>query len=164
LRLLFSEMLPIKEVLGLRIRVPAIRGKMSSGHNFYSFSVNPEFLLRIGFVLRRTDTDLEASESYQRLVTRKRLQDVGKFIDGGGYFPNSIIVDIETKRTRPLKFELASHIEHDSDTSMGVLHLPKAYRSAFIIDGQHRLLGYSNTKSKSHHTVPVVAFENMPAV
>jgi len=160
---LFGKLFAGQDIPNLSNRVPAIRGKMSSGQNFYSFSVNPEFLLRIGFILRRTDTDLEASESYQRLVSRKRLQEVGKFIDGGGYFPNSIIVDIETKRTRPLKFEPASHIEHDSETSMGVLHLPKAYRSAFIIDGQHRLLGYSNTKSKSHHTVPVVAFENMPA-
>lgn len=161
---LFGKLFAGQDIPNLPNRVPAIKGKMSSGHNFYSFSVDPEFLLRIGFVLRRTDTDLEASESYQRLVSRKRLQDIGKYIDGGGYFPNSVIVDIETKRTRPLKFELASHIEHDSDTSMGILHLPKAYRSAFIIDGQHRLLGYSKTKSKSHHTIPVVAFENMPPV
>ena len=160
---LFGKLFAGQDIPNLTNRIPAIRGKMSSGQSFYSFSVDPEFLLRIGFVLRRTDSDLEASEAYQRLVSRKRIQDIGKFIDEGGYFPNSIIVNIETRKNRPLKFELASHIEHDSDTSMGVLHLPKTYRSAFIIDGQHRLLGYSNTKTKYHHTIPVVAFENMPA-
>jgi DNA sulfur modification protein DndB len=45
---------------------------------------------------------------------------------------------------------------------MGVLHLPQVYRSAFIIDGQHRLYGYSRAKPGSHHTIPVVAFHNMP--
>lgn len=44
---------------------------------------------------------------------------------------------------------------------MGVLHLPQTYRSAFIIDGQHRLYGYSVCRYKSHHTVPVVAFHNL---
>ncbi len=161
---LFGKLFAGQDIPNLPNRVPAIRGKMSSGRSFYSFSVNPEFLLRIGFILRRRDTDLEASEAYQRLVNRKRLQDIGKFINRGGYFPNSIVVNIETKKNRPLKFEPASHIAHDSDTCMGILHLPKAYRSAFIIDGQHRLLGYSNAKSRSHQLVPVVAFENMPAV
>ncbi len=32
----------------------------------------------------------------------------------------------------------------------------------FIIDGQHRLYGYSKAVSEAHHTVPVVAFLNLP--
>jgi DNA sulfur modification protein DndB len=40
--------------------------------------------------------------------------------------------------------------------------LPQKYRSAFIIDGQHRVYGYANTKYKSTNAIPVVAFENMP--
>jgi len=89
-----------------------------------------------------------------------RLLDIGKYIDGGGYFPNSIIVNILTKK-QGLKFEQASVIENDSGTAMGVLHLPKTYKSVFIIDGQHRLYGYSTAKSESNHTVPVVAFLNL---
>ena len=42
------------------------------------------------------------------------------------------------------------------------MHLPKIYKSAFIIDGQHRLLGYAKAVSNSHHTIPVVAFHNLP--
>jgi DNA sulfur modification protein DndB len=158
----FGRLFAGQEIPNLPNRVPAIKGKMSSGHTFYSFSVEPEFLLRIGCILHRTDSDIEASEAYQRLVSKKRLQDIGKFIDQGGYFPNSIIVSIATKRNRKLRFDYANPIDHDSDTSLGVLHLPKAYRSAFIIDGQHRLYGYSRSKSKSHHTIPVVAFVNLP--
>ena len=44
---------------------------------------------------------------------------------------------------------------------MGILHLPNHYRSAFIIDGQHRLYGYSDSKYAKTNSIPVVAFENM---
>jgi DNA sulfur modification protein DndB len=158
----FGKLFAGQGIPNLPSRVPAVKGKMSSGHSFYSFSIEPSFLLRIGYILHRTDSDIEASEAYQRLVSRKRLRDIGKYIDGGGYFPNSIIVNIETSRNRKLRFDYAKPIDHDSATSLGVLHLPKSYRSAFIIDGQHRLYGYSCSKSKSHHTIPVVAFVNLP--
>ena len=45
---------------------------------------------------------------------------------------------------------------------MGVLYLPQTYKSAFIIDGQHRLYGYSIAESESNHTIPIVAFQNLP--
>jgi DNA sulfur modification protein DndB len=41
------------------------------------------------------------------------------------------------------------------------LHLPKKYKSAYIIDGQHRLYGYSNSEYKNKNTIPVVAFINL---
>jgi DNA sulfur modification protein DndB len=44
------------------------------------------------------------------------------------------------------------------------LHLPKRYRSCWIIDGQHRLFGYSKADKEKvkNRTVPVVAFHNLP--
>ena len=45
---------------------------------------------------------------------------------------------------------------------MGLVHLPKNYQSAFIIDGQHRLYGYANNDWKYKNSIPVVAFENLP--
>ena len=151
-----------QKIPSLKNKVPAIKGKVSSGHTFYSFSIEPELLLQVGYVLHRTETNAAASQAYQRLLKRKRVDDIARYIDEGGYFPNSVIVDIRTKREKDLKFDKASSIEHDSATSLGVLHLPQVYRSVFIIDGQHRLYGYSKTKSTSHHTIPVVAFHNLP--
>ncbi len=159
---LFGKLFSGQEIPNLTNRVPAIKGKMTAGHTFYSFATDPKFLLRMGFILHRTETNGESSEAYQRLVNKTRLQEIGDFIDKGGYFPNSVIINIETKSSKGLKFEIGSAIEHDSETSFGVLHLPKVYRSAFIIDGQHRLYGYSKAKSLSHHTIPVVAFVNLP--
>lgn len=40
------------------------------------------------------------------------------------------------------------------------MKLPKKYRSAFIIDGQHRIYGYSDIQEKTHR-IPVVAFYNL---
>ena len=159
---LFGKLFEGQYIPNLPNRVPAIKGKIAPDLTCYSFSIDPESLLRMGFVLHRTETNVETSKAYQRLVNKTRLQHIGKFIDNGGYFPNSIIVNIETKKNKDLKFEHAKAIDHDSDTSLGILHLPRAYRSVFIIDGQHRLYGYSKAKSKSPHTIPVVAFLNLP--
>lgn len=41
------------------------------------------------------------------------------------------------------------------------MHLPKRYHSAYIIDGQHRLYGYSDTNYAQTNTIPVVAFINL---
>ncbi|MFX0141618.1 MAG: DGQHR domain-containing protein, partial [Candidatus Hodarchaeota archaeon] len=159
---LFGILFKGQKIPQLKNRVPAIKGKVAGGHTFYSFSVEPEFLLKIGFILHRSETSAETSTAYQRLVRKKRLNKIGKYIDKGGYFPNSIIINIQTTSTKELRFDLAGNLEHDSETSLGILYLPKTYRSAFIIDGQHRLYGYSKAKSESHHTIPVVAFHNMP--
>lgn len=158
---LFGKLFSGQNIPGLENRVPAVKGKMAAGYDFYSFATDPQLLLRMGFILHRTATNVESSEAYQRLISKKRLTDIGRFIDGGGYFPNSIIVNIETK-PQDIKWEAASTIRHDAETSMGVLHLPKVYHSVFIIDGQHRLYGYSKAKSGSHQTIPVVAFINLP--
>lgn len=158
---LFGKLFAGQDIPNLPHRVPAIKGKMTSGDTFYSFSIDPKFLLRMAFVLHRSEADIEASEAYQRLVRKDRLNKIGKYIDAGGFPPNSIIVNIKTKK-RELQFDLASTSEHDSTTKLGILHLPREYRSIFIIDGQHRLYGYCKAKTASHHTVPIVAFVNLP--
>jgi DNA sulfur modification protein DndB len=157
----FAKLFSGQKIPELKNRVPAIKGKVSKGYTFYSFSIDPELLLKIGFILHRSDTNKDATTAYQRLVKKSRLKQIGNFINNDGYFPNSIIINIHTKK-KSLKFEAAGLIEHDSSTKLGVLHLPQVYKSAFIIDGQHRLYGYSVANSSSNHTVPVVAFENLP--
>lgn len=157
---LFGTVFEGETIPNLKTRVPAIKGKVASGQTFYSFSIDPHTLLKISYVLHRNDVDQDSTKAYQRLVKKGRLDQIAKFIDKGGYFPNSIIINIQSER--PLQFDQASFIEHDASTSFGVLHLPKTYKSAFIIDGQHRLLGYAKTSRQSNHTIPVVAFHNLP--
>ena len=147
------------KINGMENRIPAIRGKMG-GHTYYSFSIEPEKLLKIGYVLHRSEANSNLMPTYQRLIKKSRLKAVRKFInDDQGYFPNSIIISIDTKR--PLQFDRSDKQVPNAVADLGILHLPQQYRSAFIIDGQHRLYGYSDSPYASSNSIPVVAFENL---
>lgn len=136
------------------ITVPAIRGKLG-GRKFYCFVTTPRSLLKISFVNHRSLNDPEGAPSYQRLVSKSRIKDIGGYISSGGFFPNNIIVNF----TRTLRFDQISHDE-SSDVTFGTLYLPDRYRSAWIIDGQHRLYGYSPIDDKFlNHNIIVVGFE-----
>jgi DNA sulfur modification protein DndB len=146
-----------QEINGMDNRIPAIRGKMGS-LVYYSFSVEPEKLLKISYVLHRSKVNSELMPTYQRLIKKQRLAKVLEFIDEkAGYFPNSIVISLDTEG-KELQFDRANTQVNSTLTTLGVLHLPKRYRSAYIIDGQHRLYGYSNSKYKNTNAIPVVAF------
>lgn len=147
-----------------KIRIPAIKGKMG-GNTYYMFSIEPEFLLKIGFVLHRVKANEEDFPTYQRLLDKKRIKSLSEFINSGGYFPNSVIINFETKKQkgpRRLEWEKSGQ-KDDSVSDHGILKIPNSYGIAYIIDGQHRVYGYSYAESeyKSSQTIPVVAFENL---
>jgi len=140
------------------LEVPAIEGKMG-GLTYYMFSVEPHLLLKLGFILHRTRANEAEMPTYQRLLVPSRLKGITKFIDNGGYFPNSIIVNF-TKQANRLRFEPSVRGE-DSKSRFGTLKIPNAYAIAYIIDGQHRVYAYANSAHKESNTVPVVAFNNL---
>lgn len=142
------------------ITIPALKGTMG-GKNYYLFSIEPSTLLKIGFVLHRTKVNDSMAPTYQRLLVPKRLKGISKFIDDGGFFPNSIILNFADPNEKiKVSFD-PIHKEKDSDAEFGLLNIPNAYGIAYIIDGQHRVYGYSNSIHKNDHTIPVVAFQNM---
>lgn len=148
-----------QKIKGIKNIVPAIASDMG-GHKYYSFSIEPNVLLKLGYVLHRNDSNKEAMPTYQRIIKKDRIKKVREFVDAGGYFPNSIIVSINTGK-KPLKFEMAKQDKNTTTAKMGLLYLPQMYQSIYIIDGQHRLYGYSDSKYKEKNTIPVVAFENL---
>jgi DNA sulfur modification protein DndB len=148
-----------QKIKNMNNKIPAIRGKMGN-HTYYSFSIEPEKLLKIGYVLHRSDANSDMMPTYQRIIKKSRLKSVRKFINvDNGYFPNSIVINLITKR--PLTFDMADKQNPDSIATLGILHLPQKYKSAYIIDGQHRLYGYSDSKYASTNSIPVVAFVNL---
>ena len=140
------------------IDVPALKGCMGD-KEYYVFSLEPSTLLKLGFVLHRTRANDSEFPTYQRLLVPSRLNGITKFIDEGGFFPNSIIVNFSTDKNR-LKFDESSKIG-SSRSKAGILRIPNAYAIAYIIDGQHRVYGYANSKFKDSDTIPVVAFNNL---
>lgn len=147
-------------IKGMDNRVAAIQGKMG-GYTYYTFCIQPEVLLKIGYVLHRSEANEGMMPTYQRIIKKARLKAVHDFIENHGFFPNSLLISIDTKGKRPLQFDYSEKQANDDVTKLGILHLPNVYRSAFIIDGQHRLYGYSDSKYAKINSIPVVAFENM---
>ncbi len=141
-----------------KIEIPAIKGDMGK-KTYYMFSIEPSMLLKLGFVLHRTKVNESEFPTYQRLLIPGRLSGITKFIDEGGYFPNSIILNFCNKKHK-IQFESSSKMG-DSKSCFGTLKLPNCYGIAYIIDGQHRIYGYANSKYLASNTIPVVAFEDL---
>ena len=139
--------------------VPAIRGKLG-GHQFDCFVATPQMLLPISFVNHRSLNDPDGIPTYQRLVHRTRLRKIGEFVRNDGYFPTNILVNFNERVRFDIQFK-----DEESDTHLGTLYLPARYKSAWIIDGQHRLYGYSGLESKyTKQNLVVLAFENMETI
>ena len=138
------------------VKVPAVRGKLG-GKTFISFISTPRQMLKIAFVNHRALSDPAGAPAYQRLVSRTRLAEIGRFINAGGFFPTNILVNL-TSRPR---FDQALK-DSENEVSFGSLYLPPFYRSAWVIDGQHRLYGYAPLSDKflDQHLM-VVAFEGL---
>lgn len=156
---LLGNLLANTEIKKMQNKVLAIKGKMG-GHEYYEFSIEPEKLLKIGYVLHRNEANKNMMPTYQRIIKRKRLKEVQSFINDGGYFPNSIIISIDSGG-RNLQFDESPTKLDDSISKIGVLHLPKRYHSAYIIDGQHRLYGYSDSEYANTNSIPIVAFVDL---
>jgi len=157
---LLAEFLKDQHIPGLKGKtVPAIRGVLG-GKKFYCFVTTPRHLLKISFVNHRSLNDPEGAPTYQRLVSRSRIRDIGMFIKNGGYFPNNLLINF----TRNVRFDKMYHDER-SGVTYGQLFLPDRYRSAWIIDGQHRLYGFAPiADSFMDQNIVVIAFEMLPAV
>ena len=158
---LLGRLFKNQEIPELKNKVPAIKGKMGS-HTYYSFSIEPDTLLKLSYILHSTVTTEDSEGAYQRMVSKSRLTEIDNFLNNGGYFPNSIIININTQKEKPLYSDPIAGNHDSSISGLCVLHLPKSYQSAFIIDGQHRLYGYANNEWKYKNSIPVVAFENLP--
>ena len=157
---LLGNLFANQEITGMDTRVAAIKGKMG-GRTYYSFSIEPSKLLKMSYILHRNSAQPdEVLPTYQRLIKKGRLKDIQKFVNDGGFFPNSIIVNVANESPR---FEQApkKNQPNGSDSRIGILELPKKYRSIYVIDGQHRLYGYADSDHAESDIIPVVAFYDM---
>ncbi len=152
-----AEFLAKQKVPALRNRaLPAVKTKLG-GHVAYFFSARPLDIFRIAFVNHRDLRDPSGTPSYQRLVNPNRLKEIGQFLDNGGYFPNTILLNFRRKPhfNRSSKDPLAK-------IQFGELILPDRYKSCWVVDGQHRLYGTTFSK-KMDQDAPLffVAYEGV---
>lgn len=152
------------KVDGLKQVVHATKGTMGK-IPYYTFHIKPDELLKISYIGHKASRSADDLDTYQRLVVPKRLKEIAKYIDGGGKFPTNIVVNIRTNKGTPLLFERQVRV---GDDLHGDLTLPSIYGCAWVIDGQHRLYGYSYARELENKafkddrsTLPVLAFENL---
>jgi len=154
-----AEFLHEKKIPGLEnIKIPAVRGRLGK-HNFYSFVIPAKHLLKIAFVNHHALNHPDGRPAYQRMVSPKRINELGSFITNGGFFPTNILVNFVSG----CKFDLLTNKDNASpDLKFGWLHLPSRYKSAWVIDGQHRLYGYSHLDEKFlQQNLFVLAFDRL---
>jgi DNA sulfur modification protein DndB len=153
-----ADMLPGKTVPGLELRLPAIKTKMG-GFNCYSFSITPEYLLKISYVSHRSKGKRSDVSTYQRMLKKSRLRKIREYITEDGIFPTNIVVNIDKNR---LQFERI-HQEGETEESgvAGWLNIRPTYKSAWIIDGQHRLFAYSGHDKAAKSRLSILAFDGL---
>jgi DGQHR domain-containing protein len=153
-----ADMLPGKTVPGLELRLPAIKTKMG-GSNCYSFSITPDYLLKISYVSHRSKGKRSDVSTYQRMLNKGRLNKIRAYISDDGIFPTNIVINIDKNR---LQFERI-HQEGDPEDSgiAGWLSIRPTYKSAWIIDGQHRLFAYSGHERAAKSRLSVLAFDGL---
>ncbi len=158
---LLSDILPGKEIAGLSIKIPAIKSRMG-GNNCYTFSISPEFLLKIAFVSHRSKGKASDVNTYQRMLTKTRLNKIREYIDEDGIFPTNVILNFEKGR---LNFQKVKQEGENTDEInagiLGWLDIKAAYKSAWVIDGQHRLYAYSGHPKSHKSKLSVLAFEGL---
>jgi DNA sulfur modification protein DndB len=139
-------------------KVPAVRGSFGK-HTFFSFAITPRHLLKIAFVNHQALNHPDGRPAYQRMINKKRIKQIGSFISGGGFFPTNILINF----TEKVRFDLLSNSgAADKSLKFGWLYLPDKYKSAWVIDGQHRLYGFSNLDPKFlDQSLFVLAFEKL---
>ena len=164
---LLGHLLSGQKIDGLAKKVVATRAKMG-GDTFYTFLIRPDELLRIAYVGHKASRDVDDLDTYQRMLEPVRLRKIAKYINDGGRFPTNIVVNFKTTRRGGLQFDRK---ETYGDETLGVLHLPPMYGSAWVIDGQHRLYGYEYSRrvgggdgfQQDTSSLSVLAYENLGA-
>jgi DGQHR domain-containing protein len=154
-----GEFLKGQKVPGLsNVKLPAVRGKIG-GETFYSFVSTPRDLLKIAFINHQALNHPDGRPAYQRMISSSRIKEIGEFIAKGGFFPTNILINFSDAP----QFDLIPNKENtDPRIKFGWVTLPSKYRSAWVIDGQHRLYGFSRLdESFLDQSLFVLAFEKM---
>ena len=65
------------------------------GHNCYTFSVSPDYLLKISYVSHRLKGRASDVDTYQRMMAKSRLNKIRDYINQDGIFPTNIVINLE---------------------------------------------------------------------
>lgn len=114
-------------------------------HRFYSLTIPSDVLAVTCFIISR---DEDPKAGFQRVLDIKRAQEIAAYIDSGlGTVPSAIVLSAQD----------AAELKYNSkQKGIAFKKDPKAF---LILDGQHRVYGFS--LAKTAFRVPVVIYEGL---
>lgn len=130
--------------VGTRVRY-SMSLLMQGNHRFYTLTMPSEVLAQCCFATNREEDPIDG---FQRVLDAKRAQEIADYMDlGFGTIPNSIVLSAQPEanlkdiaKGKTLEFTFSPH-------------------SFLIIDGQHRVFGFSKARTKLR--VPVVIYNGL---
>lgn len=153
-----ADVFPGRRIPGLEVRVPALQTKVGD-YTCYTFAIQPEYLLKIAFVSHRARGKATDVDAYQRMIQKSRLKKIREYISDGGNFPTNIVLNLE--KSKYSRFDIGKQEGTAQGAKVGWLTLTPAYKSAWVIDGQHRLFAYSGHKRATTSYLNVLAFNGL---
>lgn len=112
------------------------------GHKLVSFLASPDVLLERAYVLR-TDSWLDSEALYQRLLVRRKLADMRRYlVHNHRVFVNNLIVSLPSD-TQLLRQDGSALGQIPVNEMRPIrVRLPRRLNSIGVIDGQHRIFSY----------------------
>ena len=112
---------------------------------FYFSTIPVEDLFPSCFVARREE---DPHQGFQRALSEGRADDISRYLaDGNGSIPTNIVLSAQPE----------AGFQYDSRAK--TLSFSRVQRAFLVLDGQHRLWGYSKCSVK--HRVPVAIYEGL---
>lgn len=130
--------------IGERIRY-SVSLVTQGNHRFYTLTMPTEVLAKCCFATNREEDPIIG---FQRVLDEKRAQEIADYMDlGFGTIPSSIVLSAQPE----------AQLEHvDKGKTLEFIFDPHSF---LIIDGQHRVFGFSKANTKLR--VPVVIYNNL---
>nr|WP_158698858.1 DGQHR domain-containing protein [Cronobacter dublinensis] len=145
------------------MKLPAIKIEQPLG-DFYVVSIPAEVLLKVCYTIRAEILDGYEDESIshvgtfinkivgnQRVTTKSRLDEIKRYTETvDASFPNSIILGVNYSSNGTLVTDEAVRWDiEQKENGFYYLTIPTEEKLASIIDGQHRVFGFTNSNCKS---------------
>lgn len=129
--------------------MPALRITLDRGDLYYLTAADPIDLLKVSYVARRERGD---QSFYQRMINQEKVKKIAYQIQKNklSFFNNLIMSTINEEG---LDFKESSSKDN---VSSGTLSVNNYLKSLWVVDGQHRLYGYSKVKDYSELNHPKI--------
>ena len=155
-------------------KIRAFTSKFSedSKKRSFTFSISPEDMLKISTVAHSRQKNIylanqDNEKYYQRLLKKGRIKSISNFLkESNQSFPNNILVSYRGEEGLDFTPDNKADMEESIIGNVpGTLSFFKCPGTFHVIDGQHRLFGYTgldkDSKIRNEHRLIVTAFEGL---